>query len=64
MDVLALLVVLILFGLVWWATMAIGGAFGLPAPILVIVQVVLVIVMVLVLLQILGLTSGPLIQLK
>ena len=45
--IISLLVALILFGLIYWAAHRIGSAFGLPAPIMVLVDVGLVIVAVL-----------------
>jgi hypothetical protein len=58
MDLIGLLVVLIILSLIYWAVHKIAGAFGLPAPIVVIIDVVLVIVFVLYLLQVLGLWAG------
>ncbi len=58
MTLISLLVFLILIGLAFWAVRALSGAFGIPAPIVVVIQVVLVIVAVLWLLQNLGLMSG------
>jgi hypothetical protein len=58
MSLIGLLVFLIIIGLVFWATHALAGAFGIPAPIVTVIQVVLVIIAVLYLLQVLGLWSG------
>lgn len=51
MSLIGLLVFLIIIGLIFWATQAIAGAFGIPKPIVTIVYVVLVIIVVLYLLQ-------------
>lgn len=50
---LTLLVLIVILGLVWWVVNALAGAFGLPAPIVVLVQVVIVIVAVVYLLSML-----------
>ncbi len=56
MSILSLLVFLIIIGLVYWAIQQIAGAFGIPAPIVTIINVILVVVVVLWLLQFVG---GP-----
>jgi hypothetical protein len=58
MDLSHLLVFLILLGLAFWATGAIGSAFGIPAPILTVIHVVLVIFAVLWVLEALDLHHG------
>jgi hypothetical protein len=58
MDLVSLLVVVIVLGLVYWAVHRLAGAFGLPSPVMVIIDVVLVVIFVLYLLQVLGLWSG------
>lgn len=58
MSILSLLVVLILLGLVYWAVHRIADAFGIPAPIVVVIDVVLVIVFVIYLLSALGMLGG------
>lgn len=50
---LTLLVLIIILGLAWWAINALAGAFGLPAPIVVVIQVLLVVVAVIYLLSML-----------
>lgn len=65
MDLISLLVFLIVIGLAFWGVRAISAAFGIPAPIVTVIQVVLVIICVLYLLQVLGLWSGgPRLQLR
>lgn len=65
MSILSLLIALILIGLCFWAVRALGGAFGIPAPIIVVIQVVLVILVVLWLLgQLGGLSGGPTLRLN
>ena len=54
---LTLLVALIIIGLVYWCVHAIAGAFGIPAPIVAVLDVVLVIVFILFLLNLFGLVS-------
>lgn len=54
MDLIGLLVALIVIGLVYWAFHRIAGAFGIPPPILGVVDVLLVIIFVLYLLRMLG----------
>jgi hypothetical protein len=58
MDLISLLVFLIIIGLVFWAVHTLAGTFGIPGPIVTVIDVVLVIVCVLYLLQALGLWSG------
>lgn len=64
MTLIGLLIFLIIIGLVFWAVNALAGAFGIPAPIVVIIQVVLVIVAVLYLLQAFGLVGGAPIRIR
>lgn len=52
---ITLFVILIIGGLIYWGTQRIAGAFGIPAPIMVIVEVFLVVILVVVLL---GLLTG------
>ena len=42
MSLISLLVFLIVVGLVFWSVRALSGAFGIPAPIVTVIQVVLV----------------------
>jgi len=58
MDPIALLVIVIIIGLVFWALGAIAGAFSIPSPIVVVIQVILVMFVVLYLLRAFGLISG------
>ena len=58
MDLIGLLVFLIVIGVIFWAVHALAGAFGIPAPIVVVVQVILVLICVLYLLSAVGLWSG------
>lgn len=51
MDLIGLLVVLILVGLVYWAIHRIAGAFGIPAPIVTVIDVLLVVIVVLYLIR-------------
>ena len=55
MDLIALLVVLIIVGLIFWVVHTLGGGFGIPAPIITVIDVVLV---VLVVLYLIGLLTG------
>lgn len=65
MDILSLLVFLIIIGVAFWAVQALAGAFGIPPPIVVVIQVILVVLCIMFLLQTLGLMSGgPLLQLR
>ncbi len=50
---LTLVVVLIIGGLLFWAVNKLSGAFGLPPPVVAVIQVVLVIVFVLLVLGLL-----------
>ena len=43
MDILTLLLILVVIGVAFWAVEALSGAFGIPAPIVVVVKVLLVI---------------------
>jgi hypothetical protein len=52
MDLLIwLIVLLIVAGLLYWATMTLARAFQLPAPIVAVVQVILVVLIVLLILS-------------
>ncbi len=65
MSIITLLVALILIGLLFWASRAIGAAFSIPAPIMTVIQVFLVVIVVLWLLQAFGLmTAGPVLRLR
>jgi hypothetical protein len=57
---ISLLVLLVVLGLVYWCAHRLATAFGLPAPIIVLIDVVIVIVAVVLLLRILGLEIGGL----
>lgn len=48
-----LLIGLVVIGLMFWAVSALSGAFGIPAPIVTVIQVVLVIVVVIWLISVL-----------
>jgi uncharacterized membrane protein YwzB len=64
MTIIALVVFLILVGLAFWAVRALAGAFGIPAPIVTVIQVLIVLFAVIYLLNALGATSGgPVIRL-
>lgn len=52
---LTIVVVLVLVGLIYWAVHRLAGAFGIPPPIVTVIDVVLVIVVVVWLLRVLGL---------
>lgn len=60
MSLIALLVFVIIIALIYWALHRIAGAFGLPPPILVVIDVLLVVIVVLYLLQWAGLWHGSL----
>lgn len=62
MDLIGLLFAVIILGLVYWAVHRLAAAFGLPAPVVVIIDVVLVIIFVLYLLQFFG--AGPSLRLR
>jgi hypothetical protein len=57
-DLVGLLVFVLVIGLVFWCVNMLSGAFGIPAPIIVVIHVVLVVVCILYLLQAFGLYSG------
>ena len=63
MDLISLIVFLVVAGLLFWVVRTLSGAFGLPAPIVTVIQVILVVVFVLYLLQMLGL-GGSMIPLQ
>lgn len=50
---ISLLVVLIIVGLAYWAVHRLAGAFGIPAPIVTVIDVALVIIVVLYLVRLL-----------
>jgi uncharacterized protein YhhL (DUF1145 family) len=54
MDLLSLLIFLIIVGVMFWAARALSAAFGIPAPIVVVIQVILVVICLVYLLQMLG----------
>ena len=54
---LPLLVLIVVLGLVYWCAHRLAGAFGLPAPLVAIIDVVLVIVGVVALLNMFGFTD-------
>ena len=58
MSLISLLVALVVIGLIFWATKALSAAFGIPAPIVTLIQVILVIIVVLYILQAFGLWAG------
>jgi uncharacterized membrane protein YwzB len=47
MNVIALIVFLIVIGVLFWAVKALSAAFGIPPPIVVVIQVLLVLIAVL-----------------
>lgn len=59
MNLIGLIVVLIVLGLCFWAVKALAGAFGIPAPVVVVIQVFLVLIAVLYLVQVLFGVSLP-----
>lgn len=64
MSLLTLLVFLIVIGVAFWAVRALSGAFGIPPPIVVVIQVILVVFAVVWLLQGLGMSGGPILRLN
>ena len=65
MTIVGLIVFLIVVGVLFWAVRALAGAFGIPVPVVVVVQVVLVVGAVLYLLSAFGLMAGgPVIRLR
>jgi uncharacterized membrane protein (DUF2068 family) len=65
MGILELIVFLCLLGLMFWVVKTLSGAFGIPAPIVAVIQVILVVFAVLALLQAGGLwTAGPQLRLR
>jgi len=58
MSLIGLVVFLIVVGVLFWVVRTLSGVFGIPAPIVVVIQVVLVLVCLLYLLQAFGLTTG------
>ena len=58
MDLLlTLLVLLIVVGLIYWCVHRVAAGFGIPAPIVTVIDVVLVIIVVVYLLRLFGLTG-------
>ena len=57
MDLIALLVFLIIVVVVYWGIHRIADAFGIPSPILVVIDVLLVVVVVLYLLRMFGMMA-------
>lgn len=65
MTLIGLLVFVLICCLVFWVVRTLASAFGLPAPIVAVVNVLLVVVAVLYLLSAFGLfSSGPVIRLR
>jgi hypothetical protein len=58
MDIFSLLALLIIVGLAFWAVKALSGAFGIPPPIVTVIQVILVVIVVLFLLRAFGLGTN------
>jgi hypothetical protein len=58
MDILSLVVFLIIIGLCFWAVNTLSGAFGIPSPVVTVIQVILVIIIVLYLLQFVRVMHG------
>lgn len=54
MSLIGLIVFLIVVGVAFWAVKALAGAFGIPAPVVVVAQVILVVLAVAYLVQVLG----------
>lgn len=52
---LTLIVVIIVLGLIYWAVHRLAGAFGVPPPIVTIIDVLLVVIFVIYLLNVFGL---------
>lgn len=52
---ISLVVLLIVVGLIFWVVSALSGAFGIPAPIVTVIQVILVVFVVI---YLLGMLSG------
>lgn len=63
MSLISLVVFLIVIGLIFWAVNQLAGAFGIPAPIVIVIQVVLVIAIIVYLLQFVG-AIGPVLRLN
>jgi uncharacterized membrane protein (DUF2068 family) len=65
MGIIELLVFLCLLGLAFWVVNVFSRAFGIPGPIVTVIQVILVVFAVLVLLQASGLwAGGPVLRLR
>lgn len=58
MSILSILLALIVIGVLFWAVRALSGAFGIPAPIVVVIQVILVILCLFWILGALGVGPG------
>ena len=54
MDLVGLLIFVIVLALIYWAIHRIAGAFGIPGPIVAVIDVILVVFVVLYLLQAFG----------
>ncbi len=64
MSIISLVVFLIVIGCVFWAVKALSGAFGIPAPIVVVIQVIVVLIAVVWLLQMVGFVGGTPLRLR
>jgi hypothetical protein len=62
MSLISLLALLIIVCLVFWCVHTLGGSFGVPAPIITVIDVILVVIIVLYLLQFLG--GAPALRLR
>jgi uncharacterized membrane protein YwzB len=63
MGLMELVVALIIIGVAFWAMQQLSGAFGIPAPIVTVIQVIMVIFVIVYLLQGLG-VSGPVLRIR
>lgn len=63
MSLISLVVFLIIIGLIFWAVNALSGAFGIPSPIVIVIQVILVLIVIVYLLQMIG-AIGPVLRLN
>jgi uncharacterized membrane protein YwzB len=57
MPILSIILAILLVCVLWWAINALAGAFGLPAPVVVVLQVLLVVLFIIYLLSAFG--AGP-----
>lgn len=64
MDLFGLLIVLVIAGLAFWATRELTAAFGIPAPIVTLINVLIVVFVVLYLLNAVGGVSIPGLRLR